>query len=189
MSKLLRSFGFLLVALLLSAWTMPAAGFTTPDQSAGLGITVVEATGGTARLTVNNQTGAVMPKLVLNGGKTYTFYNVPQGKSQYDVLKGSYKFEYQACGAKKSKKVNIQSNTKFSTVKCAVSKIQMNNQTGSNMYLTLTGPSTYRLTIPPGNSPITVLKGSYQYTMQTSCGTDSGTINLKGKMRWTWWCN
>jgi hypothetical protein len=189
MSKLARSFGFLLVALLLSAWTMPAAGFTAPDQSAGLGITTVAATGGTVRLTVNNQTGAVMSRLVLSGPKAYTFYNVPQGRSTYQIIKGSYKFEYQACGAKKSKKVNIQSNTKFATVKCPVAKVQMVNQTGSNMYLTLTGPSTYRFTLPPGNTPITVLKGTYKYTMTTRCGTETDSITLKGKGRWTWWCN
>jgi len=188
MSNLSRSFGLLLVALLLSAWTLPAAGFPAPDQSAGLGITMVSATGGTVRLTVNNQTGAVMTRLVLSGTKAYTFYNVPQGKSNFQVIKGNYKFEYQACGAKKTKKVNIQSNTKFTTVKCAVAKIQMVNQTGSNMYLTLTGPSTYRFTLPPGTTPITVLKGSYKYTMATRCGSDSGTISAKGKVRWTWWC-
>ncbi|UCH61224.1 MAG: hypothetical protein JSV61_07010 [Anaerolineales bacterium] len=189
MSRLARTFGILLVALLISAWIVPAVGVMAPEQSAGLGVTTLAAGGGNVRLIVNNRTGAVIPQLVLTGAKTYTFYDVPQGRNIFEISRGTYKIQYQACGAKKAKKVNIQGNTKFSTVTCPVVKIQILNQTNSNLYLTLTGPSTYRFTLPHGTTPIIVLKGVYKYTMQTACGTERGTVAIKRKARWTWWCN
>jgi hypothetical protein len=167
---------------------MPTVGFAAAPQNNDLSTSVQAST--TIRLAFNNKSGAVLAMLVLRGPRTYTFYNVPQGKSNYQIDKGNYTFEYTACGAKKVKNVNIQSNSKFTTVTCQVSKISVQNNTSGTMYLNLTGPATYRFVLPPGTTRIAALKGSYTYTMTGSCGgTSSGKITLKGRMRWTWWCS
>jgi len=190
MSKIRQILVILLVGILTSAWSLPPAVITTPTQSDGLSITVLspQSASGTIRLTVNNKTGAVIDRLVLSGAKAYTFYNVPIGKSTFEIIKGKYKIEYLACGVNKAKKVTILSNYKFNTVSCPMAKINVINETGSIMTLIMNGPSKYRFTIPPGTMRINVIKGTYKYTGYCSCGTITGTINAKGRMRWNFWC-
>jgi hypothetical protein len=181
----------IVAALLLLTWSMPTIGFAAEAQSEGLSVSIQSprAASATVRLTFNNKTGAVLAKLVLRGPRTYTYYNVPQGKSIYQIDKGTYTFEYTACGAKKVKKVNIQSNNKFTTVTCQVAKVSVQNNTGGTMYMSLAGPAPYRFVLPPGTTRITVLKGTYNYTVTGACGgTSTGKVTLKGRGRWTWWC-
>jgi hypothetical protein len=190
MSNFRKAVIFLLVGLLLSAWSFPPDAWGASTQSdiltarsqSGLAAT------DTIRLTFQNKTGAVLDKLVLTGPKTYTFYNVPVGKSTFMILKGKYTIQYKACGANRSKKTTILSNYKFSTVGCPLAKINVINSSGSNLFLNLKGPATYRFVIPPGTTRINVIKGTYQFTGTLPCGSNSGTIKVKGRMKWTWWC-
>jgi len=184
MSKVRQIIIVLLVGLLLSAWTVPSAQTNSEVTS----LQSPQAATDTVRLTLQNKTGAVLERLVLSGPKVYTFYNVPMGKSVYMVLKGKYTIQYKACGANKSKKVNILSNYKFSTVGCPLAKLNVINDTGGILYLNLKGPVNYRHVIPPGTMRINIIKGTYQFTGSTICGSNSGTIKAKGRMRWNWWC-
>jgi hypothetical protein len=104
------------------------------------------------------------------------------------VLKGKYTIQYKACGSNRSKKVSILSNFKFSTVGCPLSKISLINDTGGTLFLNLKGPADYRLTIPPGTTRINVIKGTYKFTGTTICGSNTGEIKVKGRMKWNWWC-
>jgi len=185
MSKLRQIIIVLLVGLLLSGWTAPSTSLA-PTQVNSLGSNP-EATD-TVRLIFQNKTGAVIEQLVLNGPKVYTFYDVPMGKSEYYILKGKYTIQYKACGVNKSKKVTIQSNYKFSSVGCPLAKLTVINDTGGILYLNLKGPVNYRHVIPPGTTRINIIKGTYEFTGSTNCGSNSGTINAKGRMRWNWWC-
>jgi len=190
MSKFRQILVIILVGILTSAWTLPPAFTATPTQSDGLSITALspQAASGTIRFMVNNKTGAVLDRLVLSGAKAYTFYSVPMGKSTFEIVKGKYKIEYTACGARKAKKVTIQSNYKFNTVSCPMAKINTINDTGGLLTLILTGPSQYRFTIPAGNMRINVIKGTYKFTIYGVCGTTTGTMTAKGRMRWNFWC-
>ena len=191
MSNIRHIIVVLLVGLLLSAWTVPSASWGTSTQTSSLATSSQspQAETNTVRLTFQNKTGAVLEQLVLSGPKIYTFYNVPIGKSIYTVLKGKYTIQYKACGANKSKKVSILSNYKFSTVGCPLAKLTVINDTGGILTLNLKGPANYRRVIPPGTMRIKVSKGTYQFTGTTNCGSNSGTIKAKGRMRWNWWCS
>jgi hypothetical protein len=182
----------ILVMVLVSAWSLPPAGvnFTSPEIQ-GDPMVVVSApvaAGGTITLQVTNKTGGVIAQFKLTGVKSYTFYNLPVGKNTFTVEKGKYKIEYKACGANKTKNLNLTGNKKFNTVSCPVAKVTIINSTGGNMYLSLTGPANYSFNLAPGTNKITVLKGSYQYYVSGGCGSKSGTVNMKNQLRWTWWC-
>jgi hypothetical protein len=190
MSKFRQAVIFVLVSILLSAWSLPPAPWTAPTQTDRLstGIQAPLAATDTIKITVQNKTGAVLDQLVLTGPMTYTFTNVPVGKSTYMILKGKYKIQYKACGSNRSKKATIMSNYKFSTVGCPLSKINVINDTGGTLFLNLKGPATYRFVIPPGTTRINVIKGTYKFTGITNCGSNSGDIKVKGRMKWNWWC-
>jgi hypothetical protein len=190
MLKTRSSLILLLVAALVLAWTLPPDHTLAARQTDTLDVSLEAATAasGTVRLTVNNKTGAVLATLTLTGPKTYVFYNVPTGRSIYEVIKGKYRLTYKACGANRSKILNIQSNLKFNTVSCPVARIRVVNETGGTLILVLNGPASYRFALPPGNTVIVVLKGTYQFTGSGRCGTDRGSLRAQGRMFWTWWC-
>lgn len=183
----------ILIAAVACAWGLPAtqAVAAPPTSPIELGVLTsgVEAPlAATGKLIFNNKTGVVIPQLILTGVKNYTFYNVPAGKSEFTVEKGKYSVEYPACGKSKIKKVSISGNTKINTVSCPTTTVNLINQTGGTFYLTLTGPATYRFNIPTGTTKITVMKGQYSYYVSGNCGTSSGTVKIRNRMRWTWWC-
>src|SRR5574341_2140826 len=111
MSNFRRAVIFLLLGLLLSAWSLPpdAWGESTHSDIMSTSIQIRLAATDTIRLAFQNKTGAVLDRLVLTGPKTYTFTNVPIGKSTFEILKGKYTIQYKACGANRSKKVTIRS--------------------------------------------------------------------------------
>lgn len=144
------------------------------------------------QLTVNNKTGASF-YLTLTGPKTYTF-NIPNGKSNYSVDQGLYDVSYFACGGQQTTTVNVKKKGATLTLTCTAKKtgkeiaITINNKMGGNLILTLTGPTNYQFTLPPGKTKIFVAKGTYSYTGWGPCGSTSGTIDITYKATWTWWC-
>ncbi len=190
--KKLRTILFaVLIASMIFTWGLPTTQVNAADQP---DITLSQPhapLAATARLVFNNKTGAKLDRLVLTpvvGTKTYTFYNVAPGTTEFSVEKGKYKMEYSACGKTKVKKVNITGTLKLNTASCPSTTININNQTGGTIYLTLTGPTTYRFTLAAGKNKITVWKGTYNYTCSGQCGRKSGEIKFKGRMTWNWWC-
>jgi len=143
-------------------------------------------------LNINNKTGGSF-YLTLTGPKTYTF-NVPTGKSTYQVDQGTYDVSYYACSEQRTDSVKIKKKGGSLTIDCTKAKtgkeiaITVNNMTGGTMYMTLTGPASYQFTLPVGKTKIYVLKGTYTYTVYGSCGSDTGTANLSKKGSWSWWC-
>ena len=143
-------------------------------------------------LTINNKTGASF-YITLTGPKTYTF-NVPNGESTYQVDQGTYDASYYACSEQRTDTVKIKKKGDKLNISCTKAKtgkeiaVTVNNQTGGTLYMTLTGPATYNFTIPAGKTKIYVLKGTYEYSVWGSCGSETGTANLNKKITWTWWC-
>jgi hypothetical protein len=182
----------MLIASLALAWGLPI----TPVQAAELPEFTLNQPGAplaaTVKIIFNNKTGVKLDKVELTpitAPRSYTFYNVAPGKTEFSVEKGKYSMQYNACGKLKVKKLNVTSGTiKLNTATCPTTMINVNNMTGGTIYLTLTGPTTYRFTLPAGKTKITVWKGTFKYTCSGRCGAQSGEIKLKNKMAWTWWC-
>lgn len=183
----------MLIASLALAWGLPTTLVMAADQpdltlnqpGAPLAATV--------KIIFNNKTGVKLDTVVLTpitGPRSYTFYNVAPGKTEFSVEKGKYTMQYNACGKLKVKKLNVTSGTiKLNTATCPTALINVNNISGGTLSLTLRGPTTYRFSLPAGKSKITVWKGVYDYTGSLRCGSQSGEIKIKNRATWTWWCN
>lgn len=191
MKQLRTIFFAMLIASLAFAWGLPTARVNAASQPDVTLNQPQAPLGATVRLVFNNKTGVKIDKLTfmpVSGGRTYTFYNVAPGKTEFSVEKGKYNLEYNACGKLKVKKVNLTGTLKLNTPTCPTATINVNNLTGGTLTLSLKGPTTYRFTLPSGKSKITVWKGEYDYTGSGRCGSESGEIKVKNRLSWTWWC-
>jgi hypothetical protein len=190
--KILRTILFsILIASLALAWGLPTAQVSAAVQPEAQFSQTLAPLAATVRLVFNNKTGVKIDKLVLTGltiDKNYTFYNVAPGKTEFSVEKGKYSLEYPACGKTKVKKVNVSGTLKLNTATCPTAVINVNNLTGGTLYLNLSGPTTFRFTLPAGKTKITVWKGLFDYTGSGRCGSMSGEIKVKNRTNWSWWC-
>ena len=160
----------LLVSLWVTVWSPPAG-----------------AAAGSSGLTVDNKTGSTVT-ITLSGAGSYTIRAVP-GKSSTAVAPGKYKFSYRACGANKTGTITVLSNpAKLTIAKCVMANITIQNDTGGNVSLSLTGPASYFFTLGTGKSKITAIKGKYDYRVSGVCGSKTGTVTLGKGLVWRWWC-
>jgi len=178
---------FILTALLISAWApMPAnaATFNSVAQPATATFTLV----------VNNKTGQTFT-LTLQGPANYR-WTVKPGKANYEVVPGKYKYTYQACGGPKTGTVVVsKDNQNLTLAVCkqkgsgGIANVKIVNDTGGYITINLTGSTTYRFSIGPGRSTISVVKGKYTYTVY-GCGgaTVSGVKNMTSRLTWRFWC-
>lgn len=58
-------------------------------------------------------------------------------------------------------------------------QVQIQNKTGSDVTLTLTGPATYYLHLKTGKNKADVLPGNYSYSYQACGKTNTGKFNVK----------
>lgn len=150
----------------------------------------------TYRLVLNNKTGETVT-VTLSGPMTYTFTLQP-GKNTQDVKPGKYRYAYEACQGEKKGTVEVNKNDKLLTLaacpknqknKSGEVNVKIKNDTGDAVWLTLTGPGTYNLSLPAGRSTITVLRGKYTYTAYGCGGASlSGSKQLGGNIEWRFWC-
>ena len=145
----------------------------------------------TTTLKVVNRTGTDVT-LTLEGPRTY-FLSSPIGTTRHVVRKANYTYRYYACGAWQEGEVEVKKNKEFKLPSCASAsagtvKILVDNDTNGGITINMVGPETYWFNLPTGRSPINVVKGTYEYTVW-GCGTSStGTIRVKRKMWWDFWC-
>lgn len=169
----------LLVLMLFSAWA-PMTVTAAPPES-------VQAST-LSKLTINNKTG-VDVVVKINGPKAYQ-WTVKPGKWTYEVERGKYKVEYNACGQKKKFSLPVNSGTvKMNLTPCPMVKVVMTNYTGQNVVMYLTGPAKYTITLVPGVNRFKVIKGTYKITAY-ACGV-TNTVTLTFKTSWRYWikCN
>ena len=187
MSTVHRSWLIALIGLIFLL-SYPGMGLAAPLLSEGLTADTA-ASSPTAILRVKNQTGVKVPELVLTGPKNYVFYNVPPAHTDYVVEKGRYRIEYTICGVKRSFMVDIKSDLyRIKISKCRVSKVAVINQTGGDIVITLSGPTNYRFKLGPGTNRILIVHGTYRYNLVAQCGSKSGRLEVKGRIRWTCTC-
>ncbi len=156
----------------------------------------------------NKSSQAVTVKL--SGPQNYTVTVPANDKVRKEIARGSYGYEYTACGEKKTGRfgsdhlgttieiakcdsdgAGAAGGTGGSSVKTIV--LVIHNKTDATLNFTLTGPQTYRVQAPIGKTRLTLEKGRYSWTMYSNAcggyGTDSGTLNLNQSSGWTWTCD
>jgi hypothetical protein len=162
---------FVLIAVLLTAWSTPVLAGDTAGP----------------KLVIDNKTGSVLT-VQLTGPHSYTF-NAAPGKSQNPVEPGKYHYSYKACGATKTGSITIAAKGgKLAIAKCVMAGVTIVNDTGSTLYINLNGPATFNFTVGTGKTKISVIKGKYNYSVSGSCGSKTGVMNLKKGDVWRWWC-
>ena len=188
MSTIYRICLISLIGLIIVS-SFPDTGLAAPSQSAG-SPSSLPATSPTATLRVGNGTGVILPKLVLIGPKTYVFYNLPASShSVFEIEKGRYRIEYTSCGIKRSFMADINADLyRLRIDKCKTAKISVFNQTGGEMNLVLSGPTNYRFKLPAGNTRLTVIQGTFRFTMSAQCGSRSGRLEVRKRIQWIWSC-
>lgn len=191
--KFLRAILFsILIASLALAWGLPTSQVLAAEAPETLLNQPQAPLAVAVKIIFNNKTGVKIDEVVLTpitGPRSYTFYNVAPGKTEFSVEKGKYSMQYNACGKLKVKKLNVTSGTiKLNTATCPMANVTINNITGGTISLTLTGPTTYRFTLPAGKTKLSVWKGEYNYTCSGRCGSESGEVKFKNRIVWTWFC-
>ncbi|HSS98080.1 MAG TPA: hypothetical protein VLK33_13660 [Terriglobales bacterium] len=172
---------------------------------------------GNAVLIIQNKT-TVPVTVNLSGPQNYSFTIDAGTKKRFEILQGHYTYSYTACGSKKTGKFVLDSLGYVITIakcdkkggessecvyyvasKCDTKETKkstvvfvIQNNTGADLRLGLSGPASYSLYVPTGKTKFTVTKGSYKWTMSgTGCGgiSNSGNINLERSIVWTWSCH
>jgi hypothetical protein len=187
MSKSSQCFLALSILLLLCGLYQPAPALAAPPAAAGP----------TSTLLINNQSGANLT-LTLSGPASY-YFPLGGGKTKVQVARGKYQYRYYACGAYQSGDLEVKkANQKFLIKKCAAAKpaskpantvkVNLVNDTGGVLTITLSGANSYTFTVAAGKAKLYLVKGKYTYTVRAICGVKSGTVNIRGGLRWRWWC-
>lgn len=176
-----RIFVFTVLLSLLLTTLSPA-----PALGAGSAAPAQPAEG--SKLMIDNKSGSQVT-VTLRGPKTYTFV-APPGKTNQIIARGKYQYEYVACGGTKRGSLSAApSAVKLLIPKCVTANVSIQNETSSNIFLTLTGAGNYSFTLAPGKTKIQVNKGKYEYRVSGACGSKTGTINLGKRMVWRFWCS
>lgn len=184
MRFLQRSVAILLITVF--AFTSVAPALASVDQA------------DTVQVTLQNKTGAAV-RLTLTGPTTVSL-NLATGKTKANMAVGTYKYSYEACGKTNTGTFKVKSNGDNLTLpKCKGGSggtktvtLVIHNKTDGTLYFVFTGPQSYRATVPPGKTKLTMAQGTYQYTISgNACGSYfsfSDTLKLKNSLVWTWYC-
>ena len=170
--------GVLAAVLLLSA---VAPAFAAPERTKDkVNVQFQNKTGASVRITL---TGPATVYLTLNTGKTKS-----------ELVPGTYKYSYTACGKTNTGTFKVKkAGATLTLPKCGKEggakaagegKIKIKNDTSGTITIYLTGPQNYTFYVSPGTSQLKVAKGKYDYTAY-GCGgsTDSGTIKAGGNLK------
>lgn len=173
----------ILISLTLSTFLIPPV---SPSQAAGTTQTKT-----TSLQIWNRSDGQIV--FQLSGPKNYSFTVMPNEKLNVQVLKGNYKYSYDACGANQNDKITINKPTKFATTKCSLVIVTFNNKTPRPLIAKFSGPAEYKFTFPLGVTKFKVIKGAYDYTLQSyACNSGGKSLIKTGKIkfingtRWGW---
>ncbi len=150
----------------------------------------------TVELEVHNKTGEAV-SLVLNGpGVPQTLFLNADQTLKIKVVPGTYLYKYEACGLMNRAYTQVTAGGDSLTLtKCpgtAFSHIDINNQTGRPIIVTLSGAGgLYGYWIPQGGTTIQIPAGGYTFT-SVACLSESGTIKASARLPqpliWTWTC-
>lgn len=185
MYTLLRKHFAFVLALIIIAGLNPGIAQAAPLQADG-----------TLTLVLVNKTGANI-WFNLEGEQNY-YFQLGDGRSKQEVLKGKYEYTYWACNAWQLGTLEVKKDLqKFVLESCsALAKasqtktmkgveLTLINKTGANVYLTLTGPQTYYQPVGDARIKLDVQKGEYEYTYYACGKYNTGTLKVKNKQKFT----
>lgn len=138
-------------------------------------------------LTITNKTPGPVT-ITLTGPKTYTIVAVA-GKTTKEVVRGQYNYTYQACGMNKKGNVSAGGGkSKLNVAACQTGKIRFFNLSSTTLTISMTGPQTMRVTVPPKSyQDVTLFKGEYQWRASWCNQTKNFTVKVSGKKNWYFW--
>ena len=177
-----RHFLFVFMAFVLAFTSLAPA--TAHAKSDAQNVTAATAN---SILTISNK--SIGPVTVsLTGHGTYTIV-APVGTTTQEVLKGTYKYSYKACGLSFSGSLKATgAKSKIPIAACKTTNLVIQNLTDSTLTLNLVGPATYYYTIPPhSTSRAKILRGVYHWSGVCLGGTSSGTWTITSA-RFLVWC-
>jgi hypothetical protein len=180
--KKLNLFSISLALILLFSSLVPTTAFASSEAQ-----NVVAAASPNSILTITNKSIA-MVTVTLTGPRSYTFY-AQVGKMTQEILKGTYKYSYQACGLKFSGTLKATAaKSRLPIAACKTTNLVILNFTDATVTLSLVGPATYYYTIPPHSSVrAKILRGTYSWSGVCNGRSSSGTW-VMNKARFLVWC-
>jgi hypothetical protein len=131
------------------------------------------------KVRINNKTGVGLT-LRLEGPQIKTV-SVPPGQTKIEVWKGSYTYSYTAYGLFKSGTVEFQGNRGDLVLEKLTANLKIDNKSGAQVRLSLSGPRPYNLTLPTGKTKVEVLKGEYTYSYLDHGVSESGSISIQSE--------
>ncbi|KAA3648679.1 MAG: hypothetical protein DWQ07_00330 [Chloroflexi bacterium] len=143
-------------------------------------------------LDINNRSGETI-QVSLVGLAEYQF-TVSGNKVSVDVVPGRYQAYFTACGIDYVMAVNLlHKDGQLSVPRCetpASSRVKVQNHTGEDMVVTLSGPEYLTVTIDPGTTRLDLAQGTYNFTVWSQGKCITGTLEVVGKVvNWSWWNN
>ena len=138
-------------------------------------------------LTVSNKSIGTVT-VTLTGPATYTIF-AAVGSTTKEIVKGTYKYSYKACGLSYSGILKATgAKSKIPIAACKTTNVVIMNFTDSTMTLNLFGPASYYYTVPAHSSVrAKILRGGYQYSGVCKGGTSSGSWKITSA-RFLIWC-
>lgn len=131
------------------------------------------------KILIKNKTGVAL-MLRLAGPQTKNI-SLPPGNTRVDLWKGSYEYSYTAYGIYKSGKIEFQTNKDSLELEKLTANLNIQNTSGAQVILSLSGTRYYNLTIPTGKTKVEVIKGKYQYSYLDHGVYETGEINVQGE--------
>ena len=129
------------------------------------------------KVRINNKTGVAIT-LRLEGPQIKNI-SVPPGKLKIDVWKGSYTYSFSAYGLYKTGTIDFLSNRSDLVLEKLTANLKIDNRSGAQVILSLSGTRSYNLTVPTGKTKVEVLKGDYSYSYLDHGVSESGEITIQ----------
>jgi hypothetical protein len=148
----------------------------------------------TFTVNLQNKTGSSV-RITLTGPQT-VYLTLSIGKNKAELLPGTYRYSYDACGKTNTGNFKvIKAGATLTLPKCKTGggagegKQKISNNTGGTLTIILSGPKNYTFYVETGKSQITIVKGKYNYTIY-GCGGAvlTGSRKLPGGGNWVFWC-
>lgn len=145
-----------------------------------------------ATLRISNKSGADL-RISLKGKIPY-YLSATAGTSRHVIRRGTYEYSYYACGKWQSGELKIDKNAfEFQIPSCQKAtsggvKVVLLNSTQGLITLHLIGPEEYWFRLYAGRQTVQIVKGTYDFTLWGCGDVDTGTVKIKTKGEWSFWC-
>lgn len=140
---------------------------------------------GSVKIVVDNKSDSA-GKLTISGPQYYSF-DLKAGKNRFNVVSGTYSYSFFGCGRYQYGSFDAARNNARLTLDCQAAAgaemvpLKVNNQSGSEFTLTLSGDGYYRFTIKKGANAFEIKAGQYSYSYDACGSQESGKLKSNAK--------